>query len=267
MVILLRITVCILLFLILIPFSHAAPKVIISGHPDYPPIMWHDGKTIKGAAVRMIQTIFDELKVSYQIKYTGPWKRVQKNAEKGLVDIIVAAYKNPERETFLDYSIPFMSDPVVIFVLSDKVFPFDTWKDLIGKRGNTNIGESYGEKFDRYIEKHLIVERVPKTVHNFMKLDAGRSDYAIIGLYPGLASAYVNGYKNKLKYLAKPIIEENFYVTFSKKSRHRHLMPQVNAYIKKFRAENRIKEWIDEYLSIYYNSQPLPPVKESQDLQ
>jgi len=255
----LKITVSCLIFLAGSTSCFSKDHLIISGHPEYPPIMWQQGNTITGAADHMARHIFKELGVPFEIKYTGPWKRVQKYAEKGIIDVILAAYKNPHRVTYMDCTDAFMADPVVIFVKKGRVFPFDKWEDLIGKNGNTNIGESYDPAFDQYIIDHLTIERVPKTRQNFMKLVAERSDYAIIGLYPGLASATVGGYKDKVTALSRPVLEEHFYMTFSKKSKYRHLIPQVNAVIKQLRAQSKIDLWINEYLTYYKSTTPQSP--------
>ncbi|MCF6248407.1 MAG: transporter substrate-binding domain-containing protein [Desulfobacula sp.] len=244
--------------------TFAKGPVIISGHPEYPPITWQQGGTITGAGARMTQYIFQELGVPYEIKYTGPWKRVQKYAEKGIIDVIISAYKNPYRLTYMDYTVSFMTDPVVVFVKKGNKFAYTQWEDLVGKIGNTNIGESYGSAFDRFIINRLTVERVPKTIQNFLKLEACRADYAIIGLYPGLASAHTSGYKDKIEVLSTPILEENFYMTFSKKSEYRHLIPKINVLIKQLRAESKIKIWIDEYLKFYKSTSSQSPAGKTQ---
>lgn len=231
--------------------ASARDKIIISGHPEYPPITWREGDTITGVAAEMAATVFTELGVPYEIRYTGPWKRVQLNAERGNIDVIAAAYINPERQTYMDYSIPFMKDPVSVFVLKGKAFPFRRWEDLIGKRGNTSIGESYGKDFDQFIKQKLTMERTPMIIQNFLKLETGRADYAVIGLYPGLANASVMGFKNKIEVLQHNITEENFHMTFSKQSGFVYLLPETDKIIERLKNEGVIEKWIKEYLGRY----------------
>jgi len=231
--------------------AFARDKIIISGHPEYPPVTWGEGDTITGVAAEMAATVFTELGVPYEIRDTGPWKRVQRNAERGEIDVIAAAYDNPERRTYMDYTIPFMKDPVSVFVLKGKAFPFRRWEDLIGKRGNTSLGESYGKDFDRFIEQKLTMDRTPMMIQNFLKLEAGRVDYAIIGLYPGLANASITGFKNKIEVLPRNITEENFHMTFSKKSGFAYLLPAADKIIERLKNEGLIEEWIKKYLERY----------------
>jgi len=225
--------------------------LIVSGHPDYPPITWKENKTIVGVAAELAKTIFTELRVPFEIKSTGPWARVQKNAKTGKIDMISSAYVNPERQTYMDYTITFMKDPVSVFVWKGKTFPFSRWEDLIGKQGNTVRGESYGKEFDQFIEQKLTVQRVSTTIQNFRKLKKGRVDYAIIGLYPGLAGSSITGFEDKVEVLPNPILAENMYMTFSKKSKFKRLLPKVNKIIQRIQNEGAIEKWIKKYQDYY----------------
>lgn len=231
--------------------ANASDVLIVSGHPNYPPITWEENGTIVGAGAEMAKTIFTELQVPFEIRPSGPWKRVQFSGKDGTIDVIIAIYKNPEREQYLDYAAPFMKDPNAIFVWKGKTFPFHTWNDLIGKRGTTNLGESYEEKFDKFAENYLIIERVHDTVQNFKKLESNRADYFLFGLYPGLASAAINGYDGKIEVLPNYVVTADFYMAFSKRSKYAHLVPRVNTIIERLRSEGAIDKWIAKYLKYY----------------
>src|SRR6202047_4469075 len=123
-------------------FAQAAPRssLTITGHPEYPPIGYRDGPV--------------------QSKYTGSWAEAQTAARDGKVDIIFGIYFNDERATYLEYVRPaFLIDPVVVMVAKSKAFPFRGRQDLIGKKGVTNAGESYGSEFDSFIAQKLTVSR------------------------------------------------------------------------------------------------------------
>ena len=246
------------LFIVFCFFSIAAgsetEKVIISAHPGYPPISWQQQDTLVGVAVEMAEQIFTELGIPYEIRVTGPWARVQIAAKHGDIDVIAAAYKNPERETFMDYTLPFMKDPVVVFVWKGKSFPFNRWEDLIGKQGGTNIGESYEKEFDRFMDQKLTMTKVPKTIQNFKKLEKGRIDYFVFGLYPGLADASTTGYEDKIEVLPQPVVNADFYMAFSKKSAFRHLIPEIDNIIERYKKEGKIEKWIAFYLAYYKKS-------------
>jgi polar amino acid transport system substrate-binding protein len=236
----------------------AGQPLIVSGHPDYPPVMWEENGTIVGAAAELAKTVFTELGVPFEIRATGPWKRVQLNSREGTIDVIVAAYVNPERLAYMDYTVPFMKDPVVAFVWKGKAFPFRKWDDLAGKLGTTNLGESYEEAFDKFAEQKLNIERVAETVQNFKKLGNGRASYFVFGLYPGLACAAITGYDDKIEVLPQPIVTAEFYMTFSKKSKFGHLIPRVNKIIARLKSQGAIDAWLKKYLKYYKTTRKTP---------
>ena len=59
--------------------------------------------------------------------------------------------------------------------------------DLIGKKGVTNKGESYGNDFDAFIKDKLTVERTDGVDAAFKYLLDGKADYLTGGYYSGLA--------------------------------------------------------------------------------
>ena len=74
--------------------------------------------------------------------------------------MIFGIYYNDKRATYLDYVQPaFTFDDVAIFVVKGKVFPLTGQDDLIGKKGVTNQGESYGNEFDAFMNDKLDVAR------------------------------------------------------------------------------------------------------------
>ena len=80
---------------------------------------------------------------------------------------------------------PFMIDPVAIVVRKGSGFAFVEWRDLKGRKGVTNEGESFGDKFDAFMGSELTVVLAAGVDKAFAALLAQQADYMIIGLYPG----------------------------------------------------------------------------------
>jgi polar amino acid transport system substrate-binding protein len=197
----------------------ACGNLTITGHPDYPPIGYKDGERIVGAGASLVERIAGELKIPVQSNYTGSWAEAQAAARDGKVDIIFGIYFNDERATYLDYVRPaFVIDPVVVMVPKGKAFPFHGRRDLIGKRGVTNAGESYGSEFDGFMARKLTVARSNGTDQAFKDLLSGKADYMIVGLYPGLAVAATMGVKNQIEPLKTQLLKADMFIAFSKKS-------------------------------------------------
>ncbi len=207
------------------PLVHAADpacrSLVMTGHPSYPPVAWASGGKIIGAAPTMVTDIVRTLGVTkITSKDFGTWEKAQEAARKGDVDIIFGIYRNTERETYLNYvEPPFMVDPVAVAVRTGTEFPFAEWTDLKGKKGVTNVGESYGTKFDAFMAKELTVAREQGVDNSFKALVNKKADFMIVGLYPGKQVARGLGIRAKVEFLPKEITAADMYVAFSKKSK------------------------------------------------
>ena len=222
-------------------------KITATGHPQYPVIAYKDRDRISGAAAMLVETIGKELKVPVESKYTGTWADAQAAARDGKADMIFGIYYNDERATYLDYVRPaFIFDPVVVFVAKDKTFPFTGQQDLVGKKGATNKGESYGTDFDAFIEKTLSVERTDGVDDAFAALLAGKVDYVIAGYYPGLAEAAEEGVKDKIEALNPALLTAEMFVAFSKKSPCKSLAPQFGEAIATITTDGRFDKMLKE---------------------
>jgi polar amino acid transport system substrate-binding protein len=204
--------------------ADACTKITATGHPQYPVIAFKDGDNIAGAAPTLVAAIAETLKVPLESKYMGSWEDAQAAAREGKADMIFGIYYNDERATYLDYVQPaFMFDDVAIFVVKGKEFPFKGQDDLIGKKGLTNKGESYGNDFDAFIKDKLDVTRTDGIDDAFKDLIAGKADYLIAGYYPGLAEAARAGLKDQIVPLDQAVVTAEMFVAFSKKSPCRSL--------------------------------------------
>jgi polar amino acid transport system substrate-binding protein len=138
--------------------------------------------------------------------------------------MIFGIYYNDERATYLDYVQPaFTFDDVAIFVVKGKEFPFTGQDDLIGKKGVTNQGESYGNEFDAFMKDKLDVARANGIDAAFKDLLDGKADYLTAGYFPGLAEAAKEGNKDKVVALNQALLSQEMFVAFSKKSPCRSL--------------------------------------------
>ena len=194
-------------------------KITATGHPHYPVLAYKSGDAIVGAVPALVTAIATKINVPLESKAMGSWADAQAAARDGKADMIFGIYYNDERAQYLDYVQPaFMYDDVAIFVAKGKAFPFKGQDDLIGKKGVTNKGESYGDAFDTFIKEKLDVTRTGGISEAFTMLLDGKADYLIAGYHPGVAEASEDGVKDKVEVLDQALVTAEMFVAFSKKS-------------------------------------------------
>lgn len=257
-----RKTLCLGLFAALVLTGHGAfaadscTSLTATGHPQYPAIAFKDGDNIAGAAASLVEAIGKEIKVPVTSKYTGSWADAQAAARDGKVDIIFGIYFNDSRAKYLDYVQPaFMFDPVVVFVAKDRKFPYSGQDDLIGKKGATNQGESYGTEFDAFIKDKLDVERTDGIDDALQDLAAGKVDYVIAGYYPGVAEADKAGLKDKIEAVDPALLSAEMYVAFSKKSACRELASKFGDEITAMTTDGRFDSMLTDAEIAWRNAQ------------
>jgi polar amino acid transport system substrate-binding protein len=210
-----------LIFPALAQAGPACPALVITGHPSYPPVAWAADGRIVGAAADLVASIAGQLGVK-QVESVdfGSWERAQEAARAGRADVIFGIYRNDERATYLDYiDPPFMPDPVVVAVRKGDGFAFAHWGDLKGRRGVTNRGESYGDRFDAFMASELAVARSEGVEKAFDALLGKQADYMIIGLYPGKREAERLGIEGRIEFLPVELETADMYVAFARKSK------------------------------------------------
>ena len=201
--------------------SSPCAALVITGHPSYPPVAWAAKGRIVGAAATFVGGIASGLGVKdVTSKDFGSWEAAQAAVRDGGADVIFGIYKNDARAAYLDYiEPPFMMDPVSIVVRKGAGFAFAEWSDLKGRKGVTNTGESYGDKFDAFMARELTVARAAGVDKAFAALLDQQADYMIIGMFPGRDEARNLGLTGKVEFLPKELVSAAMYVAFSKKSK------------------------------------------------
>ncbi|MCF6246379.1 MAG: transporter substrate-binding domain-containing protein [Desulfobacula sp.] len=251
------VTIHIIVSFFLIPTNLWADdtKIVCSGHPDYKPFMWQHNNTIVGAGPELIRQIFIELKKEYVIEYTGPWARVQEMVQQSKIDFLVGAYKNARRLEYMTYLTPYAKDPTSVFVKKGQEFVFNDRYDLIGKKGVTMHGDSFGDDLDFFIKNKLNVARVYDSTSLFKKMMSQRMDYILWGDFPCRINAAMEGYDSQMIKLDPPLVVENMHITVSRKSKYTDLEPAMNRIITRKREKGQIRQLLQKYVDLYVRSQ------------
>jgi polar amino acid transport system substrate-binding protein len=247
----LKVLIVFAVFLLTANLVYAAKTLIASGHPEYPPVMWQEGDNIIGVGPDIVKMIFDELGITVDSKFKGSWTQVQEKLKRGDIDLLAGIYTTEQNKKSMEYTIPYMQDPVAIFVAKGKAFPYTKWDDLIGKKGTATIGDSFGKEFDKFIAGKLTVSKDLKAEGNFNKILSEEADYFISGMYSGLIEAEKLGISDKIEYLPVYVTAETFCISISRESSFIRYMPQINKKIEALIKDGTVDRLIEEKLKYY----------------
>ncbi len=234
---------CTLFFILLLfwTVTDAAEEMVVSGNPESPPVVWEKSGQLAGAGPEIAAKIFSELGVPYTMQPAGTWQQVQNKAKTGEVDLILSAYKNKERQQYLEYSIPYIKSPVVIIVKKGDTFLCNCWEDMVGKKGVANTGESFGDEFDAYIKNKLDVTYTSYS-RAFEMLAEDTADYLIIDLYPAIIYSKLLMAEDNIEFMEKPVTVQYLHMAMAKQSPHLKLLPQINKQLAKMKESGDIKK-------------------------
>lgn len=232
----------------------AARDLIACGHPAYPPVSWVADGELRGLAPTLVRELFGELGLRVRLEAFGNWKRCLLEVRAGRADIVVAAYRNREREQQFAFSGQYVvADPIVLFVRRDRSFAFDDWDDLRGRTVGLLLGDSFGERFDRFAEAALKVERVSTGRQNVRKLVLGRIDFMPIGRDSGRLQSRRLGYDERVMALARPLVTEYYHVAVRRGSELEAVLPEIDRRLAALHAdgsiERRSRQQAERYLA------------------
>lgn len=213
-----------------------ARTVILSGNPYAPPVVWEEHQKLVGLGPDLASAILQDIGIEFNFKRFRDWQMVQDKTKAGEVDLIVSAYRNKEREQYLTFSNPYLSQPTVIIVEKGKEFPFSSWDVLKGKRGVSNVGESYGEEFDNFMKKNLDID-FHQLERAIQLVNLGEADYLIIDLYTALIYARLLQGEDSITILDPPVTTQNFHFAIKNSSPLIEHLEAINAGV-----EQKIKD-------------------------
>ncbi len=238
---LLVLQIILFLSLLFVPALYSSQSFVVSGNPNAPPVVWEQYQELVGLGPDLVKSIFEELSIPYSIRRFGNWQNVQKKVRNGEIDMIVSAYKNKEREQYLVFSEPYLSQPTVIVVEKGKEFDFSSWDSLVGKKGVTNSGESYGQKFDEFIQQKLDVSYY-QFERALQVLNLGEADYLIIDLYTALIYAKLLQGEDAITIIDPPVTVQPFHFGIRKDSELTKFLPQINTKIDEKLKNNEVSD-------------------------
>lgn len=215
----------------------------VSAPPSAMPYAWTEGEHIVGASVDLIKIIFADFGITVKTQ-PFPWKRSLSFIEEGKIDAVLIIFYSEERSKYMDFTIPYSEMATSVIVAKGSALKFKEWDDLIGLQGVCILGYSLGEDFDKFAEEKLSLISLPE-MEKFLNVIAGsRADYGVFPKDSALIEARKLKYLDKIEILPVPVSAQNLHIAFSKKSKFKKYLPEINNKIKMYREDKTIENLI-----------------------
>ncbi len=233
--------------------AHAeCSRLVLTADPAYPPLHWHDGKTLQGASIEVAKRVLDDLKIPYEVRYVGPFPRVMLMAERGEIDMIATLKKTPEREKFLLFpDTAAFSNPVSVFAARKHTFKFRGRDDLVGLRGGITRGNLFGDGLDEYLRSSLSFEEANSPENNFDKLALGRIDYFITGYYTGTAFLLKRGEEHKFVALSPYVADAPNFIALTRNGHCADKLDLINERLAHLKKTGVVNEMIQKSMQTW----------------
>ena len=234
----------------------ACTRLVASGNPEYPPFLWQDPNNdskLIGTNAELMQMVSREIGIPIEVRYVGPWGRVQESARNGRIDLIAGAFLTQPRLSYLRYLQPVIRDTqTLIWTRQQHPLQYQRWEDLQGKEGITVVNNSFGQAFDQFAAANLKLQQVGSVKNALQMLSLGRVDYLIYEDAPGLAYAASLNVKG-LRASTVPVSREKLYLTMALASacNNEQLAERLSRAMRKFSEERVMDALVEKYLRVW----------------
>lgn len=222
------------------PASDAAADGYLFVTFDYPPLEYAgDQGQPRGVAVEIVRAVMADLGDPTRIQ-VFPWTRALNMVRNGQADAIFTAYRNPERERFLDYSNEVLyAQQVFFYRRKGEPVAFD---GRLASVEALTIGVlstiSYGQVFDA-ARPRLDLDKATRLDHSFQKLVSGRIDLVPSDQLVAAHTLRAMGLADAVEPLAPPIESVPSYIAFSRRRGLSALRARFDRHLAKLKASGR----------------------------
>ncbi|CRM78269.1 Bacterial extracellular solute-binding proteins, family 3 [Pseudomonas sp. 31 R 17] len=204
------------------PAAGKCERLVITGSPDAPPLLWRDPQDpthLIGATADVLQQVATDLGLKIDLLYGGKRSMALEEVRSGRMDILADAPLNLGELENLDYIHPaLMQIDYLVWTRKDSPLVYTTAADLHGHKGAASERARLSAGFDAFAGEQLTLQRLPSLTPAFQKLLLGEVDYVLASRYSGMAMAQTLGMSNDLVAREVPIDQPGLYLAISHNS-------------------------------------------------
>lgn len=235
-----------LCLLALLPLATAAAETLKIAGSAWPPYV-DATRADKGVAMDLVRHVFT--RAGYDTEaYIASWPRTLEGASIGVVDVIAAAWKTPERAQTLHFTDPYFTNVIRFVKRKDAPIRFRNYGDLKGLLIAQVNGYAYGPEFDTATG----FMRVPvnHVAQGLMLLERKRIDL-LIGdewVIRNELIQYLPHAIRQYEFLTPSVARRTLHVAISRENpRHAKIVADFNHALKAMRADGSYDRLIEGY--------------------
>ncbi|OZG74086.1 hypothetical protein BTA51_08415 [Hahella sp. CCB-MM4] len=207
-----------------------------------PPYRIIDGTRVSGLYIDIFNALAERLQ--WQVIYEEvPFPRALHMMRYGQADIMLGPMRRPEREVFMDYSIPAFPPERKLFLVNDPKEQIHSYEDLYGKIIGTLRGSAYFLRFDKDEQLQKVEGNNYATLLRMLAYN--RVDTVVIPELLAVALQKELG----LSFTASPytVPGETSYIALSRKSGLRARMKEIKQALDQMKEDHTYDSLLDKY--------------------
>lgn len=155
-------------------------EVVLTGHPDLPPVAWGDFQNTHGAATELITEVLERHGVTVINDYFGGANRVNYKLQQGIIHINPAmSYQQKYLKDIQYLEPPIFTQSYMVVTRKGRRLTISQWSDMKKLKGVTPKNLRFSKQFNQYANNHLNLVRTFNAKQGLKMLNVGRVDYAI----------------------------------------------------------------------------------------
>ncbi|WP_020587196.1 transporter substrate-binding domain-containing protein [Desulfobacter curvatus] len=224
------------------------PIITIAGPRSFPPFHYYEKGKPKGISVDYTTQIAAKLGLQLRIQANLPWSQVLERVRQGDIDLITCIAKTAERETYLDFSEPYLTVPLVIVSRYDSPF-IGGLEDLHGKT-LAMVSQTLAQEWLSRDKIDFSPLYVQSPLHGLEAVSFSRADAAIENLAAATYLIHKTGLAN-LK-IAAPTPYDNYQLYMAVPKGHQELLTIFNKALAAMSPRQK-SDIRNQWLSVKYD--------------